>query len=142
MRFGVAVQLVMVACTHGVPPADPRCADGAPLFQGDDQRGDHVIRAWISTVGAWAYSESGRSIERGCLDAAQLAEVRGAIARATWMPQRSACTVGCVPGPGGARKYYVNDQLVFVAEDCGTSPDDATATAIADIFTTVSLARK
>jgi hypothetical protein len=133
-----AAMALLIGCTHGMPPADPRCAGGDPLFQGDDRRDGHDIRVWISTAGAWAYSESGRSIERGCLDAAALAEVNDALSSATWM-QREEHGYR-MPCNEPAMRFHVHDQLVFTTE-CWVSPDEATATAIVEIFATVNLAR-
>ena len=131
--------VVLIGCAHGMPPADPRCAGGDPLFQGDNWRDGHDIRVWISTVGAWAYSESGRSVERGCFDAEQLADVNDALSRATWMQPEIHGDPMC-DGHERSMSFHVHNQLVFTTS-CGTYPDAATATAIAEIFATVNLAR-
>ena len=138
MKFAVVATL-LIGCMHRVPPADPRCAGGGPLFQGDNWRDNHDIRLWISTVGAWTYSESGGSIERGCLDAGQLDDVNNALAHATWMRPRVNGDHSC-DGRERPLSFHVRDQLVFTI-DCPTYPDDTTATAIVEIFAIVTLAR-
>jgi len=141
-----AALLVLIGCAHGMPRADPRCDGGDPLFQGDAQRDGRAIRVWISTAGAWAYQESDRSPQLGCLDRQELTDVDAALARATWT-KYLATDIGpspviddetwCRDKP--VLRYYVHGQLVLTVA-CGW-PDDATAAAILEIFGTINLAR-
>jgi hypothetical protein len=135
-----AAMVIVIGCAHGMPPEDPRCAGGELLFQGDNQRDGHDIRVWISTAGAWAYAESGRAVEHGCLDAAQLAEVNAALSRATWSRSDRSGDPIC-DGHERSLQFRARGQLVYTM-GCGDDPDDATGNAIVEIFATVNLARR
>jgi len=85
----------------------------------------------------------GRSPERGCLDRQQMLEVDAALARATWRKYVPTCErrspvsddeSQCPRKP--VLRYYVHDQLVLTVA-CAW-PDEATATAILDIFGTIT----